>query len=192
MATWEEFRRSVRIATHKKLRPTSDADLDAFEKLAGLKLPPSYRKFAKIFGACVLGRQEYMIAVPSKKMKMKVDRQRFELTTLSQEMHEIVEASTRPVCDKVYAVNPKQSLRMVFFATDGGDATFGWDPEDPSDAADHEYAVYVRYTDSHPYDRLASTFEEFVQEYSVKQDRKRRQDLDPSDNDDPRMFLSPR
>ncbi len=170
MATWSEFRRAVWIPRKgKRFRPSSDADLDAFEEHAGIKLPVSYREFAKIFGACammggIMGHTEFMFAAPRRK---KGPRQLFNLFTFAEDMHEAVEDDTKPIGGKVPASDPAQSLRMVFFCSDGGDGRFGWDPEDVSDAANHEYAVYVRYSCSEPYGRLASSFEEFVLSYCM-------------------------
>jgi len=167
MGTWSEFRRAVWLPTKGRFRPSSDADLDAFEEHAGIKLPVSYREFAKIFGACammggMMGHTEFMFAAPRRK---KGPRQRYNLFFLAERLHGLVEADTKPIGGKVRASDPAQSLRMVFFCSDGGDGRFGWDPEDVSDAVNHEYAVYVRYSCGDPYTRLASSFEEFVLSY---------------------------
>ncbi len=62
---------------------------------------------------------------------------------------------------------------MVFFADDHLDGTLGWDPEDVSDAANHEYAVYSRYTEAKPYPRDSLVIQDFVLRYCLGADLKR-------------------
>ncbi len=49
------FRHAVRSWDYAVRKTVSDAELDAFEGRAGIKLPRSYREFAKLFGQCELG-----------------------------------------------------------------------------------------------------------------------------------------
>lgn len=183
MQTWEEFRKkSTRLARDSRRRPSREADLDQFEAATGLKLPGSYRGFATTFGPCSVGK--YMIAAPRPRMR-KVSRSRFDLATLSRELHDNLAESRN-------SVDPARTLRTVFFATDGGDGLYGWDPEEVGDARGHEYAVYVRYTEGRPYERLASSFGEFVQVYCVEEDRRSRREGRNWDADDPRIMVTPR
>ena len=183
MQTWEEFRKkSTRLARDSRRRPAREADLDQFEAATGLKLPESYRGFATTFGPCELGY--YMIAAPQPRMR-KVPRGWYDLATLSRELHDNLAESTN-------SVDPARTLRTVFFATDGMSGSYGWDPEEVGDARGHEYAVYVRYTEGRPYERLASSFGEFVQVYCVEEDRRSRREGRNWDADDPRIMVTPR
>ncbi len=189
MQTWEEFRKkSTRLARDSRRRPSREADLDQFEAATGLKLPGSYRGFATTFGPCSVGK--YMIAAPRPR-KRKVPGDWLELAILSRELHDNLVAYTRPIAGRPRSVDPARTLRTVFFATDGGSGSYGWDPEEVGDARGHEYAVYVRYSEGRPYERLASSFGEFVQVYCVEEDRRSRREDRDWDADDPRIMVRP-
>ena len=197
MTSWEEFRRSVTIPGQSRLRPATDASLDAFEKHAGIPLPRSYREFVKVFGACALGRRGVMIAAPRRKRDK---HSRFDLISKADQMHGICKASTMPAPDLPQPPDPAQTLRMVFFASDGMNKSFGWDPAEVSVASNHEYAVYSRYSDYEPYTRLASSFEEFVLSFCLGEEVKRwreagrpvgKKGFDYEPDEDPRLYIAP-
>ncbi len=203
MTSWEEFRRSVTIPGRgpgRYFRPATDTDLDDFEKHAGIPLPRGYREFTKVFGACELGPLGVLIAKPRRERKRKSSSPT-DLTWFADKMHKMVEASTVQIRGEAYAVDPAQSLRLVFFASDSFGDSYGWDPEDVSNLADHEYAVYSRYHDDCPYLRRASSFEEFVLDFCLGESLMRWREagcpvgensLDYKSGEDPRLYISPR
>jgi len=195
MTSWEEFRRSVTIPGQNRFRPATDASLDAFEKHAKIKLPRSYREFVKVFGPCALGGRGVMIAAPQRKRDK---RSWIDLYTLADDMHGI--CSARPIGGGVPVVEPERARRLVFFASDGMAKSFGWDPAEVSDASNHEYAVYSRYSDYEPYTRLASSFEEFVLSFCLGEEVKRwreagrpvgKKGFDYEPDEDPRLYIAP-
>lgn len=198
MMSWEELHRSVISWKPMRFRPADDEELDAFEAAAGLALPRSYREFVKIFGACEIGSKGINIARPRRK---RMPNSRYDLASRAERMHDIVEAFCRSSDSTGRVVHPERSLRMVFFGDNQLGDTFGWDPEDISDAAAHEYAVYSRHIETEPYPRVAFSFQDFVLGYCLGDDLKRwheagrpvgeklRFDCDPKD--DPRLFISP-
>jgi SMI1 / KNR4 family (SUKH-1) len=197
MTDWKEFRRSVTVSGQRRFRPATDAELDAFEGHAGIPLPRSYREFSKVFGACEVGHKGIMIASPNLKKK----RTNSELTYFADKVHEIIGGivAEPPGIGLPPAIDPTQSLRMIFFGKDGKSSWFGFDPEDLLDGPDREYAVYSRYGgDDTPYTRRASSFEEFILGYCLDLDRWRaagspvgKVGFDFEPEDDHRLFITP-
>ncbi len=58
----------------------------------------------------------------------------------------------------------------MFFAKDITGDTYAWDPGEVTDAETNEYAIYVRCSG---YDRVASSFEEFVMVYCLGEELER-------------------
>lgn len=198
MISWEELPRSMTKVTLRRFRPADDKALDALEVTIGLALPRSYREFVKIFGACNIGHKGICIAGPRHKATL---GPRSDLAALNEETHEIVVAGCGSSDRTGRGVQRQRALRLVFFADNYLDDTFGWDPEDISDTANHEYAVYSRYTEAKRYPRIASSFADFVLRYCLGADLKRwdkagrpvgnRKSFDCERRIDPRLFISP-
>jgi SMI1-KNR4 cell-wall len=149
MSTWDEFQQAVRKWDHAVLLTSSDSDLDAFEVACGVKLPESYREFAKTFGRCELGNVNlFQFAAPghgNNKMSFS------DLDSLNSEMGK----NARSDRDAI-------GRSAVFFGSDEHGDTYGWNPSEVTDPQRGEFAIYLRTDSNVPYKRVASTFDEFV------------------------------
>lgn len=162
--------------------------MDAFEAKRGFKLPNSYRKFAGEFGRCELAPATgvWKIAVPALPADM------IDLDTLNESMAEVV-AIDAEGCPGQEPGDRERAPRMVFFAEDVGGDYYGWDLGEPT--AGSEYAIYAR---TPTYERVASSFEEFLLDYALGKDLARWSeagepgpDAKYESSEDPRIPLEP-
>ena len=200
MATWDELQRAVRKGQHP-LRTSTDADLDDFEAARGVKLPPSYREFAKLFGRCEMG--SYIFATP---LRGDPSESMVNLAYFDRELHGHAESDLMGIAGKVYMPNAEVGPRLVFFASDIGNYSYGFDPTEVTDEQAGESAIYCREDSRRGYVRVASTFPEFVtgfcyrdeletwREWSAaggEADLKDEDDDDYDEDEDKRLFLQP-
>lgn len=163
MDTWDELERAVRMWPQRVRRTATDADLDAFEAARGVRLPESWREFARTFGRCQMfgGTLTYMFAVPG--FDDGVEDSPLDLASFDAMMHEAAREDAGEFGNEVYFNNAEVGPRLVFFASDDlGNASFGFDPAEVTDPTTGEYAIYAR---DHGYERVASSMPEFVMEY---------------------------
>ncbi len=188
MATWEEFRRAVKMWDDVELRTSSDADLDAYEAARGVKLPQSYREFANTFGRCEVGNtNRFQFAAPGHDDG---SGSFVDLASLDAEMGKNAKADRDPIRHSV-----------LFFASDEGGDTYGWNLPEVTDAVRNEYAVYLRTDSNVPYRKVAPSFDEFVLVHCFGEDLQAWRDAtaggdgarddDPDDDNDPRILVDP-
>ncbi|HEY3701174.1 MAG TPA: SMI1/KNR4 family protein, partial [Acidimicrobiales bacterium] len=167
-----------------------DAELDAFEARRGFKLPGSYRNFAREFGRCELATDMgvWKIAVPA----LPADSDSLDLDWLNESMAGVV-AIDAEGCPGQEPGDRERAPRMVFFAEDVGGDYYGWDLGEPT--AGSEYAIYAR---TPTYERVASSFEEFLLGYALGRDLARWSeagepgpDAKYEPGEDPRIPLEP-
>lgn len=162
MATWDELERAVRMWPDRVRRTSTDADLDAFEAKRGVKLPDSYREFAKIFGRCEMSvdRGCVYFAVPGPDEE---EGSACDLGAYDRMMHEIALDNAEEIGGEVYDANTDIGIRLVFFASDVGSNPFGFDPGEITEPATGECAIYTyETTPTSGYMRVASSLPEFV------------------------------
>jgi hypothetical protein len=163
MARWDELRQAIRTSDGVTWKTSTDADLDAFEAARGFRLPDSYREFAKTFGPCEIGNTGlFFFAAP-----VYGDRSgMFNLDTHNAEWHEIaLENAEDALREDVFYdyANTDIAVRLVFFGSDVGGAPYGFDPEEVTDTATGECAIYSRRdSPTNEYFRQASSLEEFL------------------------------
>src|SRR5262249_53083897 len=134
------------------LQPATAAELDQYETETTFKLPRSYREYCQLFGPGVLIRPHgFHIAVPgSASGGILTELRRFQAYSAEAQYEA-----------KAYCSDPGQIRRAVFFATDIGTYFYYWDPQEVTDPAASECAVYV-ITRGEEIHRLADTFFSFV------------------------------
>lgn len=169
MTTWDKSRHAVRRWDHAVRKTVSDAELDAFEARAGITLPQSYREFAKLFGQCELGGVgsggPYMFLMPLiSDENENTDLDSFNNYTQANSREDAEDFSGHAT------ENSEVILRLVFFAKDIMGDTYAWAPGEVTDAETKEYAIYVHCSG---YDRVASSFEEFVMVYCLGEELER-------------------
>jgi len=162
VSNWDELVRAIRTPDDSVLRVADDADLDAFETDRGMKLPTSYREFAKQFGRCTLGSGCHEFAIPS---VADGDGSRYDLTAFDRQMHGIAVAGIGPSWG---TKTPEIATGLVFFSSDEGGDAYGWYPHEVTDAVGNEYAIYGRFDET--YKRVASSFAEFVMVHCLGED----------------------
>jgi hypothetical protein len=149
---WTTLAKSVKIvepATYSYLPKPDAAVLDQFEMSHGMKLPETYREFAKLFGAGELG-EYYRIAVP---LCVADDYGLQEYNQGWQKAMKIWEDSV-----------PRESVpRMLFFAGTIGGESYAWDTGDCRDPVSCEHAIYLLPRDG-PAVIVAESFLSFVQQ----------------------------
>jgi len=180
----------VRDFPSKRRITAGDAELDAFEARRGLKLPASYRSFAQEFGRCELATDMgvWKITVPAPL----ADYDDLDLDRMIETMAGVVEMDAEGIPGQG-PLDRERAPRMVFFAEDVGGDPYGWDLGEPTEGS--EYAIYAR---TPTYERVASTFEEFLMVYALGRDLARWSEAgEPGPDakfepgDDPRIHLEP-
>lgn len=120
-----------------------------FEREIGLKLPPTYKSFVKVFGPGEIGGF-FRIWIPGDK------ELNYDLAHEYEETHLGCTQEAASEADKFNA-------RFVFFGSTIGGDLVGWDPKDVTDPKGPEYRVHfiARHHRGIP---VASSFVEFVSE----------------------------
>jgi hypothetical protein len=147
---WAEFLKSLRV--EGKLHPCSSADLDAYERETGFKLPASYRTFCQVFGPGGVG-DWFEIAVPGFTGSSK-DKWNWDLSAANEFYHKGFEREEA-------SPDPEQFKRSIIFARDCTAAVFFWDPKELTVRKKHEYGIYAMWRDT-SLERVCDTFADFV------------------------------
>jgi len=154
--------------------PPPPADLDRFEAETGIRLPAGFRGYLGVFGpGCLLvGRgnniREMFISSP-----YCPDRP-LNLMTAVERLRLLREDPPRGLDDRM--------KRLVVFGRDGLGHEYGWDPEEVTDPAAPEFAVYAWYRGDHGY-RVSRTFAGFIQ-FVLDVAARREHSLNPCDRED--------
>jgi len=165
MGIWDELRAATYTHSGASPKPVGDSELDAFEARVGIELPLPFREFAKTFGSCEIGRHSCKIFVPAPN---EADGEPDGLARIHQDWHEMAADSADGARMGHYPMgNLEVGARLVFFGFDGGGDAYGWDPDEVTDAAAREYAIWVRAADC---ERVASSFAELVMDVLLKED----------------------
>jgi hypothetical protein len=194
MATWNDLRLAVRVSPSRERMNVGEIELDTFETRHGFKLPASYRSFAKEFGrgelTATMGDGSWMIAVPG----VVAEDDYLDLDRLIGEMSGVVEMDAGGIPGQ----EPRDrelAPRMIFFAKDVRGDFYGWDRGEVTEASGPDYAIYAR---TPTYERVASSFEEFLLSYALGEDLARWSEAgEPGEgtkfepDEDPRIFLDP-
>ncbi len=168
MGTWDELRASYYTHPGDALKPVGETDLDDFEARVGIELPLPFREFAKTFGSCEIGRDSCKILAPAPDDP---DGEPDGLARIHQDWHEMAADSAEGARRGHYPMgNHEVGARLVFFGFDGGGDAYGWDPDEVTDAAAREYAIWVRAADC---ERVASSFAELMMDIFLKDDLER-------------------
>lgn len=204
MGTWDELEQAVTTPSRERRQTSTDAELDAFETERGVKLPGSYREFAKTFGRCQLGRSHYLFAAPEPGGDPDSVTNLAALDEMmrgnAQEEEELVKDNMMPP-----VAGSEVGMRLVYFASNDRADAYGFDPNEVTDTATVEYAIYSREQDSdRGYVRIASSLPEFVMRFCLGDElaewRKwvdaggktaSADDDDDEDDMDPRILLQP-
>lgn len=135
--------------------PRSQAELDRFETETGILLPASYREFMTRFGA-----GEFTGAWSEAEFGGDLEI----CAPLHSSEHFRLQ---RPLGEEAYDFLNDKELRgrMIWFASEHNGDQYGWDPEDVTDEAAHECAIYVDMRHKDGPEKIASTFREFIEDY---------------------------
>ncbi|MGE3804824.1 MAG: SMI1/KNR4 family protein [Gemmataceae bacterium] len=153
ISNWTELKKRLDFVVppnHRVLPVPNEAILDAFEQRRQIKLPRSYRSFAKHVGAGMVSGY-FGIAVPGYPGRKLDDLDRFDAYT-----HELKEVFVETFGDA------EQFDRFLFFAKTFGGDYIAWDPADVRNRRSHEYGIYVLPRDEDKILFLAKSFLEFV------------------------------
>ena len=147
-ALYEELIRPTTGGTQYS-KPT-DKTIAVFERESHVKLPESYKEFTKVFGAGELA-EYYRIAAP---LDIEDDN---DLVRQNRNAH------GEPGEDLLGSYGPSEVTdRIVIFGNTIGGEMFGWNTEEVTDEDRAEYAIFYL-TRRGSMERIANTFEEFVQ-----------------------------
>lgn len=138
-----------------------EVELDEFEAHTMIRLPRSYREFSQLFGAGELAGF-FRFATPMSAAN------KFELTEFSSELH------GEPDEKLLEAYGTEEEMRhFLFFCASGGGDFFGWKTDECTNNEDREYRIYHFGEFGKP-KAIAETFVEFVRDYVLKPDKKRK------------------
>ena len=152
---WKALLKILRVETLMgKITPAKESELKTFEKENGIALPASYRSFCSVFGAGELGKDFY-ISAPGVHDTLSI----WSLQRLQEMSHDGVDYAE-------YSSDPKQHARSIFFACDILTWKYFFDPEDVTNAGDHEYAVHRLSRDWRVW-RICDNFGQFVTEFCL-------------------------
>lgn len=145
---WKELLGKLQI--QGTIVPVDSDVIETFESEQKIQLPQSYKEFCVLFGAGEFGK-EFPIAVPGFP-KDKGKRYSLEhLQRLGKDYQEYQE----------YSTDPKQHERGVFFSLDITGSFHFFDPNEVTDVANNEYAVYSVFR-SFELQRSADNFWDFI------------------------------
>jgi hypothetical protein len=164
---WKELRASLELipTDGDALPKPTDADLDAAEAAIGAKLPPSYRGFAKEFGAGNLGDFfRVHVPLPGEKHR-KSDLAGFVLET----------RNARDFFKDAYGIDID---RMIPFADTGGGDLFVWDPGTAGGDTAKEYPVFILERGADAIVPMSPDFETFIRQGALGQDYAKALQLD--------------
>jgi hypothetical protein len=159
---WQALYDSIEIAECSDPVPKPRvASLDAYERKAGFKLPQGYREFLRVFGPGEFGCG-HSIGSPGYPGH---SGESLDLTRLNLGFwanHSEEDWAVAKFWDDMDRVR-----RMVLFGTTEWADYLGWDPQDVTDPARHEYGIYRLPHSRHEVERLAGSFWEFVGDYCL-------------------------
>lgn len=161
---WQNFRSRLEIvdirgpvsradAERRAIGRSTDAWLHEFEHEFEVRLPLSYREYAKVFGPGELAGY-YQIRVPMGRQFNAWS----DLSAFNDDSPRNNEVLKHEVHD-----DPERIGRMIFFCTTFAGDHFGWDPADLRDQETLEYGVYLLPRIERPV-RVADSFPQFIEE----------------------------
>jgi hypothetical protein len=136
---WRTFFKTFKVDTRfgASVQPASAESLDRFESETGVRLPAGYRGYLQVFGpGCLLVGSGSKIGEMFIRAPYCADPS-YELMKSIERNRQFREDPPRHLSE--------QTRRIVEFAWNGLGDTFGWDPEEATDAAGPEFAVYAWY-----------------------------------------------
>ena len=151
-AKWKTVLQQLEIVNGENGLHTVDAaSLKAAESSLRIKLPDSYRSFARVFGIGSFGRGDFNVAAPGCIGKAKT----YSLEYLTN--------SQRGFAAQLgdLGLDPNQIARGIFFATDMSGSNHFFDPADVTDPKKHEYAVVSLYR-NYEIERTFDSFWDFI------------------------------
>lgn len=168
LAAWRKLKRRLRVVVDNgetAADPPTDANLNQFEKEAGIKLPRSYRKYIQVFGSGAFGLDS--IRAPNTRHKREFC---------------IYDAEGDLAFEYIDEDCAKLLGGLLTFGRNWSAGNYCWDPRDVRHNKFLEYGIYYK-DDNDPslISEVAGTFPEFVYEVLIMQAR-----LD--DNDDADVF----
>jgi hypothetical protein len=167
--------------------------LDWFEEWRKFKLPDDFRDFACTFGPGKIGTGEWCFYVPG--IDWESEPESLDLLYLLDYWENTQKGRNlklTPFCDK------REAERFSSGGVEGRwtiTRYFGWNLQDVTDPARHEYGIYEAHPEREPAAtgkagprgrrvRLASTFREFVLDYALAGDLGRRGEASGADDPD--------
>jgi len=148
----------VRSSDWQYVQPASEQDLSRFEAESGMSFPDNYRELAGSVGPGSLANF-FVFLTPYAELA-DLDLVAFNLQQQQKWKQANAQAGR---CRHL-----PQLQRMVCFCTNYMQQMFAWDPQDVTDADAHEYGIYfVSSRLERKPERVAGTFDEFIQEYCL-------------------------
>lgn len=148
VAHWERLATGMYLTDGFERKRPSSALLDALETRLGVRLPVSYRAFARTFGPGYLAKS-FTVFAPGYAHAPVID-------FMSRNQWQPHDAKWR--------TEPDQVLRVVAFSKFGYEF-IGWDTGEVTDSAGHEYRIYrVPREEDEPLVPIAESFQSFVED----------------------------
>jgi len=167
MGIWDELARRLDLwlEDNEVKKPTLE-DLDRFESEAGFHLPQDYRDYALTFGPGDIGSREWSFLTPGFPQAGKnVD------LAEANAWHKkyVIDGETDAELARMFGDAARARRLVVFCSTRLVGDIFAWDPGEVTDAARHDYAIYMIPAEANnpPFGRIATSFREFVFNYAL-------------------------
>lgn len=190
MSVWDELKQRVKVVRaegrdgiiHEEdgiVWKATPEILDWFEGWRKFKLPDDFRDFACTFGPGRFGTGGWCFYVPG--IEWREEPYSLDMSYLHDYWQNTQKGSNLklvPFCEKM------ETERFKAGESEGRSTTiryFGWNPEDVTDPARHEYGIYQTHPEGdlfasgkagrrRPPVKVASTFREFVLDYALGDD----------------------